>query len=88
MKTDMERKNDERLKAIIRDWLQDKIDGAVHSLEAFYISREYVPNPYVDACIADWESKLATLRWLHAMTRPSDPNTINQYTSGSTDAAT
>jgi len=74
-----EKRNDERMKLIVRDWLQRQIDSQEHLLSQLLDTRRLMPLPYVDMAIKGTEERIGVLIWLIAMTRPADPNTVNQW---------
>lgn len=75
----MERRNDERLKAVIRHEMEALLATQEETLRSYMEVSETTRTQLFLPAIADTEQRIAFLRWVIHMYRPSDPNTINQW---------
>lgn len=75
----MEKRNEERLKSVVRDWLTNVLAGQEKWLEELRLAHVTLDVAYISMQMHDVENKIGTILWLLAMLRPSDPNTVNQW---------
>lgn len=78
-RTPCEKRNDERFKAIIREWLQSKLEAQERLMHGLLSARPLFDVPFTTDLVRATESRIGVLLWLIGMTKESDPNQVNQW---------
>ena len=78
-RTGAEIRNEERLKELIRNRMEELFVSTDTLLEALFYAQLSGDNEYLRGQIAELQQRKRFLQWIIAMHRPNNPDTVNQY---------